>query len=329
MKTAIVTGLTGQMAYFLVNKLLDKDYKVIGLCRHTTNISEKLKDRKHFFENKNFIFETFDLCDVTSIEEVVKKYSPDVFFNCAAMSYVQESWVTPVSTINVTGVGVVNCLEAIRKHKKDCKFVQCSSSEMFGYIDGGKINENSQLLPRSPYGLAKTVGHNAVRVYRDSYGMNAASVIMFNYESEKRGENFFTRKITLGMRDIIQGNKEFIELGNLNFVRDWGYAGDYANALILVGESDILEDYVVSTEKSTTGKEFIDLCFKYGNEKLRQNYFCFNRHIRHNTETFMRPNDLTYLCGDSSKIRTKLGWTSFFDVEKLARTMVNYDLENK
>jgi GDPmannose 4,6-dehydratase len=257
---------------------------------------------------------------------------PDYFVNCAAMSHVGESWKIPEATCNITGVGVLRCLEAIRKYNKECIFVQLSSSEMFGHEEGGKINEKTKLSARSPYGAAKILGHQLVNVYRESYGIKAYSAICFNYESEKRGADFITRKITKGMADIFTGKIDKIRLGNLNFVRDWGYADDYAEAIFKMLYSNKPDDYIVATGKMTTGREFIDKCFNYANQILSntiytENMFSFNKHIETRTQENIRPNDLIWLCGDNSKIVSELGWTPKYTIDMIVKKMLDFDFK--
>jgi len=331
MNRIIITGTTGQVGYFVAKEALERGMKVIAPVRYTASgLDKKFEEREDIYKHDNFHVVTADLIDSASIDNIVKDVGPDYFVNCAAMSHVGESWNIPVSTADITGVGPVRCLDALRKFKKDCKFVQCSTSEMFGKNISGKINEETPLKAMSPYGAAKIYAHEMVRIYRESYNMSCSCVIMFNNFSRLRTKTFFTRKCTSKMAEVLSGEIDNIQFGNLNFCRDWGYSGDYAKAIHLMLTSDNKDDYVVATGEKHTGKEFIDLAFRFGNDYLELKNvdfrFDFEQHIKTNTSEFMRPNDLTYLVGDSSKIRSKLGWKPVVSFETLVKDMVYYDL---
>jgi len=331
MKTIIVTGVTGQVGYYVAKQALNEGMNVVGVVRYSTNFNDKFEDRQDLLSNSNFVVATGDLTDRASLDKVVGQHNPDYFVNCAAQSHVGESWTIPYSTAEITGLGVVNCLESIRCNvrSKPCKFVQCSTSEMFGKNQDGYINEDTPLCAMSPYGVSKIFAHEMVRVYRESYGMPCSCVIMFNNTSPKRDKNFFVRKITSKMGELFNRDINTIELGNLNFSRDWGFSGDYAKAIHMMLKSENREDFVVSTGINTKGCQLIHLAFDYANGQLRragkEPFFSFDKHISHDTK-FDRPNDLTYLLGDNSKIFKHLGWTPEHNIHDIVRIMVDYDV---
>jgi len=333
-KVVLITGITGQMGFYAAREFLNKGYYVVGTLRYTSNINEDA-DRvcntinKHCDNNRLFSWRVLELDSQSSISDAVKEFKPDIFINCAAMAHVGESWKIPETAADITGVAVLRCLEAIRRYNPECSFVQCSSSEMFGGQSEGTINEDSKLMARSPYGAAKIFGHQIVNVYRQSYNIPAYSMIFFNYESILRSHNYYTRKVVMTMGEILNGNKDKIVLGNLNFCRDWGYAGDYAHAIRLAVESEYPTDYVVSTGVKTTGYEFIIKAFSYANFCLEHDFFSFEKHVVCDNPEFVRPNDLTYLCGDSTKIRDRLGWKPTVEIDQLITKMVNNDVFNK
>jgi len=326
MNTVIVTGFTGQIGCFISQKCLDRGDKVVGMARYIANSSEKLKERSFIIDHENFTLASGSLEDQSSLDAIVREHHPDAFINCAAMSHVGESWRIPEATANITGIGVLRCLESIRKYAHFCKFIQCSSSEMFGGELDGKLDEDTPLKARSPYSAAKIFAHQMVNVYRESYDIWASAAIMFNNESEYRDKSFFTRKITSQMGEILSGERDKIQLGNLMFKRDWGYSGDYADAILLMLNNENPSDYVISTGECHTGKEFIDLAFKIANEEIGREFFTFEKHIESDDPDFLRPNDLHYLCGDSGRVKADLSWKPILTFAGLVSKMVKHDV---
>lgn len=333
-KVVLITGITGQMGFYVAREFLNRGYRVVGTLRYTSNVDEDVSRvcdmiNRHCRDSRLFNWRILELDSQSSISESVREIKPDIFVNCAAMAHVGESWKIPETAADITGVAVLRCLEAIRQYNPECSFVQCSSSEMFGGQSEGTINEESKLMARSPYGAAKIFGHQIVNVYRQSYNIPAYSMIFFNYESVLRSLAYLPRKITSSMGEILEGKKDKIVLGNLNFCRDWGYAGDYAHAIRLAVEHNWPTDYVVSTGVKTTGYDFIRKAFSYANFCLEYDFFDFDKHIVCDSPDFVRPNDLVYLCGDSSKIRGELKWKPEVTIDQLITKMVNNDVFNK
>ena len=326
-KRTLITGITGQVGYYTAKIALEKGMKVVGTARHCTNLDDKLEDRRDIIDHENFTLESLSLEDQASIDTVLSVYKPDYIINAGAQAHVGMSWEIPEYTMNVTGLGVLRLLEGIRKHSPKSKMLQCSSSEMFGKYTDGVIDEETQMCARSPYSVAKIAAHFMIDVYRKSYGIKACCATFFNQESSKRSKEYFTRKITTAMKDIVDSKNSKIKLGNLDFCRDWGHAGDYARAIFLMlEENEDCNDYVVATGKITTGREFIDIAFKYANERLGKEFFSFEKNIECNVDNYVRPNDVVYLRGCSLKIQEELGWSPTYDVEKIIKEMVDYDV---
>ncbi len=317
MKTALITGVTGQDGSYLADYLLSLGYRVIGLKRRTSLICTDRID--HIFENENFILEYFELDDPGTIYRLIKKYSPSEIYNLAAQSHVRVSFETPVSTTNTIVTGTLNLLEAIRNTDPNIKFYQASSSEMYGDNPTVPQNELTRLSPASPYACAKVYAHHLVRNYRKSYGIFACSGILFNHESPRRGETFVTRKITLAAAKIKMGLQEKLYLGNLDAKRDWGFAGDYVKAMHLMLQNDSPDDYVISTGKSHTVKEWLDKVFEIAGLSVEKHVECDPR--------LFRPHEVPHLLGDSVKAKTELGWQPEIDFDKLAKLMYESDLE--
>jgi GDPmannose 4,6-dehydratase len=262
-KTAVVTGVTGQDGYYLAEYLLSLGYKVVGIDRRT---SLPTTDRlTRFMGTPNFTLVRGDVTDLSSIQDTVSTFKPDEFYHLAAQSHVGVSWKTPVATCDITGMGTLNCLEAIRKFKPDCRFYFAGSSEQFGnsYSKSSILNESSSMSPESPYAAAKVFGYNICQVYRRSYDMFTACGILFNHESSVRGRDFVTRKITSQLANIAAGNQEFIELGNMDSFRDWGFAGDYVRAMHAMLQLDEPDDFVIATGETHSVQEFFELTCKY------------------------------------------------------------------
>ena len=319
LKTAFVSGITGQDGSYLAELLLRKDYYVVGLKRRTSTICTERID--HIYKNKNFKMEYWDLNDASATYRLLLKYKPDEFYNLAAQSHVRVSFDVPEDTLSGIALGTHKILEAIRNVHPACRFYQASSSEMFGDnpdIPEGGYDESSRLMPASPYACAKVCANNLVRNYRASYGLHASSGILFNHESPRRGETFVTRKITLAAANIRLGHQDNIELGNLDAKRDWGHAKDYVKAMWLMLQQETPDDYVISTGETHSVEEFLEevwACAQLGNPK---------QHLKIN-EKYFRPQEVPYLLGNCSKAKQVLGWKPVYDFTALAGDMYNHD----
>ena len=323
MKTAIITGITGQDGSYLAELLLSKGYKVIGAKRRSSLICTDRID--HIFSNDNFHMEYFDLNDTGCIYRLLAKYRPHEFYNLAAQSHVRVSFDVPENTVDGIAMGTLRILEAIRNTLPNCKFYQASSSEMYGDNPNYPYDENSKLMPASPYACAKVFAHNLVRNYRESYDLFACSGILFNHESPRRGETFVTRKITLAAAMIKEGLQEKLYLGNLDAHRDWGFAGDYVEAMWLMLQQEKPEDFVISTGETHSVKEFLEFVFEAAGLNI-------DEHVEIDERLF-RPHEVPYLLGDCTKAKEKLGWTPKIAFKELAKLMFEEDLrfikENK
>lgn len=322
-KVAVVTGVTGQDGALLSRFLLDRGYKVIGVTRRTSSKTDwRLQDLK-LYDNPAFYVASGDLTDAPSINEIVKQHQPDEFYNLGAMSFVKESWNTKAATMQINAVGPVNCLEAIRHFAPECRFYQASTSEMFGgKLRTETLSEASDFYPRSPYGYAKLAAHWAVVNQRESYDQFACAGILFNHESEYRGLEFVTRKITDGVARIYLGLQDTIELGNLDAKRDWGYAGDFVRGMYYMLQQDTPDDYVLATGEAYSIEDFVIAAFEaagFDDEVWRQ-------HVKQNPE-FMRPADVGHLLGDPTKAVEKLGWEREVDFTSLVQIMVEKDID--
>jgi GDPmannose 4,6-dehydratase len=318
-KVALVTGITGQDGSYLAENLLSRGYYVVGLKRRSSLICTERID--HIFEHKKFKMEYWDLNDPGSTYRILLKYKPDEFYNLAAQSHVRVSFDVPEDTMSGIVLGTTRILEAIRHVLPTCRFYQASSSEMFGdnpNIPPDGYNEKSRLMPASPYACAKVCAHNLVRNYRISYGLHASSGILFNHESPRRGETFVTRKITMAAANIKVGNQKEIQLGNLEAKRDWGHAQDYVQAMYLMLQQQIPDDYVISTGKTYSVKEFLNEVWNIANLGSPE------KHIKINKKYF-RPQEVPFLLGDSSKAKKILGWQPRHDFHTLAEDMYSSD----
>lgn len=315
-KRVLITGITGMDGSHLADFLLTKDYEVFGLERRAsvknrTNIS-------HLIGKIDILMG--DLNDQNSLLRALKISKPDEVYNLASQSFVGESWNTPEQTSNITGLGVLRVLEAIREYGEGVKFYQASSSEMFGKMTTPFANETTPFYPRSPYGVSKLYGHWITKNYRESYGMHACSGILFNHESERRGVEFVTRKISDGVAQIKCGLSDELVLGNLEAKRDWGYSPDYIEAMWLMMQQDHPDDYVIATGESHSIREFLDVAFNHVGISDWAGY------VKQDAR-FMRPAEVDVLRGDWSKAKEELGWepkTSFNDLVKI---MVDSDIE--
>lgn len=314
-KTALITGITGQDGSYLAELLLDKGYEVYGLVRRlsTPNLSRitHLVDRITLLEG--------DLTDQSSLNVIMQTAKPDEVYNLAAQSFVATSWNQPVLTGDVSGLGVVRVLEAVRHFCHDVKFYQASSSEMFGSVKETPQNEKTQFHPRSPYAVAKVYGYYATINYRESYNMFCCNGICFNHESPRRGVEFVTKKVTEGVAKIYHGVAKELRLGNLDAKRDWGHASDYVKAMWLIVQSREPEDYVIATGESHSVREFVELAFKVVDLDWKEYVKIDKRYIR--------PADVIELRGDASKAMRELGWKPKILFESLVKMMVEADVK--
>ncbi len=315
MPTAIITGITGQDGSYLAELLLSKGYRVVGMQRRSSVVTfERIQ---HIQDLVDII--QGDLHDQSSLMDLVEQYKPDEVYNLAAQSFVPTSWNQPVLTGEVTALGVTRMLEAIRLLSPKTRFYQASSSEMFGKVREVPQKETTPFYPRSPYGVAKVYGHWITVNYRESYDLFTVSGILFNHESPRRGTEFVTRKITYGAVRIKLGLAKELRLGNLESLRDWGFAGDYVEAMWRMIQNDHPEDFVVSTGVTHSVREFCEKAFSY----LGLDYHDYVVQ----DPRFIRPAEVDLLVGDSSKVRQKLGWEPSVDFDGLVEMMVDADLK--
>ena len=317
MKTAIITGITGQDGSYLAELLLEKGYRVVGAKRRTSSITTDRID--HIYDHPNFSMEYFDLGDSGCMYRLLNKYKPDELYNLAAQSHVRVSFDVPENTVDGIAMGTLRLLEAIRLISPETRFYQASSSEMFGDNPERPQSEETALQPASPYACAKVFAHNLVRNYREGYGIFACSGILFNHESPRRGETFVTRKITLAAARIKLGLQDKLYLGNLYAQRDWGFAGDYVNAMWLMLQQDKPDDFVIATGETYSVQDFLETVFEQAGLDI-------NKHV-HIDQRLMRPHEVPCLLGDPSKAKDKLGWETEIDFKKLCNMMYNADLE--
>ena len=315
MKRALITGINGMDGSHLADLLLSKGYEVYGMERRS---SSKNRTNTAHLEGK-ITFVSGDLSDQNSLFRVLKESDPDEVYNLGSQSFVGESWNTPEQTSDVTGLGVLRMLEAIREYGKSVKFYQASTSEMFGKMEK-LANEDTKFHPRSPYGVAKLYGHWITVNYRESYDMFNTSGILFNHESERRGIEFVTRKITDGVARIHLGLQDKVILGNLDTKRDWGYAPDYVQAMWLMLQQDEPRDYVIATGETHSLEELLVIAF--GGIGITD----WKKYVGQD-ERYMRPADVFYLAGDYSKAREELSWKPFVTFEEMVSKMVENDVE--
>ena len=320
MKKAFITGITGQDGSYLAELLLEKNYKVYGLTRRTS--TQNFARIKNIIHHPNLKLVSGDLMDQHSLTNPIKEIQPDEVYNLAAQSFVQASWEQPVLTGEFTAIGVTRVLEAIRLACPTTKFYQASSSEMFGKVRQTPQSEKTPFYPRSPYGVAKVYGHWITVNYRESYDMFAVSGILFNHESPRRGLEFVTRKIANAIARIKLGKQEFVELGNLDAERDWGYAKDYVEAMWLMLQQDSPEDFVVGTGETHSVKEFLQLSCKAAGINDWESIY------KHNPD-FDRPAEVDQLIADPKKITKELGWKTSVTFEELVALMVKAEIEKE
>jgi len=324
-KTAVITGITGQDGFYLTSLLLSKGYVVVGLVRRTSMpTDQRISQIKH----QNLFLVEGDLTDIMSIYRIVKDYQPDEFYHLGAQSHVGESFKTPISTLEINGIGTLNCLEAIRNVKPDTKFYFAGSSEMFGnhlsdeYSENRNIivplDEKSPMTARSPYGASKIYGYHITKNYREAYGMFAAAGILFNHSSPIRGETFVSRKITMGVADIMDGKTDKLALGNLDASRDWFFAGDAVRAMYEILQQDVPDDFVIAMGQDYSIRHFLDIAFGYVELDWKK-YVTID-------QKFFRPSELYTLVGDADKAHRILGWKPTISFDTMVEMMVRYDM---
>ena len=331
MKNALITGITGQDGSYLAELLLEKGYKVYGIMRRKSVVD--YGNVEHIKDKINFIYA--DMTDVISLINAMRVSQADEVYNLAAQSFVATSWEQPLATAEIDAVGVTNMLEAIRTVKPSCRFYQASTSEMFGLVQAIPQCETTPFYPRSPYGVAKLYGHWITKNYRESYGLFTCSGILFNHESERRGKEFVTRKITDAVARIKNGIQEYVELGNLDSKRDWGHSKDYVRAMWLMLQQDKPDDYVVATNETRTVREFVEIAFRTAGIDVEWQGSGVNevginkangKTVVKVSEKFFRPAEVDILLGNPEKAEKTLGWTREISFAELVERMVKNDL---
>jgi len=327
MKIALITGISGQDGSYLADLLLSKGYVVHGIIRRSSSFNTARLE--HHIQNPDVYNKTFflhygDLSDYNSIYNIFEKINPDEVYNLGAQSHVKVSFDMPVYTGQVDGIGTLHMLEATKEHQqrsgKQIRYYQASSSEMYGKVQEVPQTENTKFYPRSPYGCAKVYGHHLTVNYRESYDLHASCGILFNHESPRRGETFVTRKITRAIGRIYQGLQKNLVLGNMDALRDWGYAGDYVEAMWLMLQQDTPDDYVVATGEMISVREFCEKAFTYAGLKNYKQYVVTD-------ERYFRPAEVDQLLGNPAKAKRQLGWKPKVDIDGLIRMMVDHDME--
>lgn len=332
MKKALITGVTGQDGSYLAELLLEKGYEVYGIMRRKSVLD--YGNVEHLKDKINFIYA--DMTDITSLINAMRTSDADEVYNLAAQSFVGTSWEQPIATAEIDALGVTNLLEAIKIVKPTARFYQASTSEMFGLVQEIPQKETTPFYPRSPYGVAKLYGHWITKNYRESYGLYACSGILFNHESERRGKEFVTRKITNAVARIKHGKQKVLELGNLNAKRDWGHSKDYVYAMWLMLQQDKADDYIIATNETRTVREFVEIAFKKagisltwegeGVEEKAINVETREVVVRVNPK-FYRPAEVELLIGNPEKAEKILKWKRLISFEELVERMVSNDLK--
>jgi len=333
MKTALITGITGQDGAYLAKYLIGKDYKVYGSIRRGS--TPKIGRLSLLNIQSKIEFVPLEITEFSNVFYTIKKIKPNLIFNLAAQSFVEDSFKHPILTSEINYIGALNFLEAIKITGVESKIYQASTSEMFGEVLSKPQNEKTPFNPRSPYAVSKAAAHYLISNYRAAYGIKASTGILFNHESEIRGREFVTRKITYQLAEIINGRENPIQLGNLDSVRDWGYAPDFIKAMYLIINHKP-DDFVVSTNKITTVRDFFKLCAvhaglkpEFEGEGIDEKCYdsLSNKIICEVNEKYYRPADVVFLRGDYSKINTELGWSPETDIEKISEKMVRFDID--
>lgn len=331
-KRALITGITGQDGSYLAELLLEKGYEVYGIMRRKSVVDygnvEHIKDKIHFIYA--------DMTDPISLINAIKISKVDELYNLAAQSFVGTSWEQPLATADIDALGVTNILEAIRLVKPEARFYQASTSEMFGLVQEMPQSEKTPFYPRSPYGVAKLYGHWITKNYRESYNLYACSGILFNHESERRGKEFVTRKITNAAARIKQGVQEYLELGNLDSKRDWGHSKDYVRAMWLMLQQETPDDYVIATNETRTVREFVETAFSHigitiewkgtGVDEIGIDKATGKTIIKINPQYF-RPAEVDVLLGNPAKAEKNLNWKREISFTELVKRMVDHDME--
>ena len=332
MKHALITGITGQDGSYLSELLLENGYEVYGIMRRKSVVDygnvEHIKDRLHFIYA--------DMTDVVSLINAMKISQADEVYNLAAQSFVATSWEQPIATAEIDAVGVTNMLEAIRTVNTQCRFYQAATSEMFGLVQEMPQTEKTPFYPRSPYGVAKLYGHWITKNYRESFGLYACSGILFNHESERRGKEFVTRKITDAVARIKLGVQESLELGNMDAKRDWGHSKDYVRAMWLMLQQESPDDYVIATNETRTVREFVETAFRHvgitvewqgeGVNEIGKDAATGKTIVKVNPK-FFRPAEVEILLGNPAKAEGNLGWKREIPFSELVERMVKNDME--
>jgi len=337
MKTALITGITGQDGSYLAELLLEKGYKVYGIQRRSSNPNSGRID--HLYDNPkfpHFVTVYGDLGDGPNLNNIIAKIKPDEIYNLGSQSQVKVSFDVPEYTANVTGVGALRLLEAIRQLKIPVRYYQASSSEMFGNSANSVLNELSPFFPQSPYGISKVFAYHMTKMYRESYGLFATNGILFNHESPRRGVTFVTRKITIGLSRIKVGLQDVLKLGNIYSKRDWGYAKDYVKGIWRMVQHSVPDDFILATGETHSVKEFLETsarCLKIPldwkgkgvnekgvNKKIGKTIVKIDPH-------YFRPSEVHYLLGDASKAKKVLGWKPTVSFEELVEIMVRHDFD--
>jgi GDPmannose 4,6-dehydratase len=336
MKKAFITGVTGQDGAYLAKLLLEKGYEVHGGVRRSSS-HPKLSRLDELGVSADVQLHDFDLGEPYSMFRILERLKPDELYNLAAQSFVGTSWNTPLYTADIDGMGVMRILDALRTVSPETRFYQASTSEMFGLVQEVPQSEMTPLYPRSPYGVAKVFGHFITKNYRESFGLHASSGILFNHESPLRGKEFVTRKITLGLAALAHGGTTPVELGNMDAKRDWGFAGDYVEAMWLMLQQDEADDYVMATNVTTTIREFftyaaeamgMDIKWEGEGEGETATDRKTGKLVMRVNPEFYRPAEVDLLIGDSSKAREKLGWAPKVNIHQLAQMMAKSDYDH-
>ena len=316
MKTALILGCSGQDGSYLAELLVKKGYDVHGLVKRSA-----VFDRQNIDHIGELKLHYGDLSDFSSLLAVIREVNPDEIYNLAAQSHVGISWKIPIYTAEITGMGILNILEIVRHLGIKTKIYQASTSELFsGKRKEAPFNEQSRLVPESPYSVSKLFAHEICRIYREAYGMFVSRGILFNHESERRGENFVTRKISIGVANIVKGTQDKIHLGNIEAERDWGYAPEYVEGMWRMMQQDKPNDYVLATGEMHSVKEFCQKAFKEVGLNWKDYVIIDN--------DYLRPNETEYLLGDASKAKKELGWQPKTKFDELISIMVSFDLKH-